>query len=258
MIPVMQIISHCQNEINDLSSDKIQLGEYRDLFNDTLREIASKTEIWVARYQTTPYPANSSAPANPIYGVTIPSIDPTTSQALSPYLILRAMRSVTDSTTNSIAWEETKEFSWQAIGRLQSGHPPFTENMMGLPNGAFATMFMNNGTIDDSRTLMFVKPFEMGESVIIDFIQQIPFLWADPITSSNMAIPDHLHLALVHGLLWRLFERLFNKGDETAQFKADRQKSYYDVFLKEAMYYSRMMMDKQSTLQTKPQIWLPE
>lgn len=57
MINISQIISSVQNEIADISGERIQQGEYIDLLNSVAREIAQETEIYVNRYITIPNPA---------------------------------------------------------------------------------------------------------------------------------------------------------------------------------------------------------
>lgn len=56
MIPVTQIFSEVQTELNDLSALKIQHGEYIDFADQVARIIAQETGIFINRYVTTPNP----------------------------------------------------------------------------------------------------------------------------------------------------------------------------------------------------------
>ena len=58
-MPVLinKIFSDIQTEIDDLSMEKVQLGEYIDLMNDLAIDIAQETQIWIQRYTTIPNPS---------------------------------------------------------------------------------------------------------------------------------------------------------------------------------------------------------
>lgn len=56
-ISVNQIFSDIQNEIGDISGDKIQQAEYIDLLNNVASKIAEKTEAWIDRYISVPNPS---------------------------------------------------------------------------------------------------------------------------------------------------------------------------------------------------------
>lgn len=211
------------------------------------------------------------------YTVTIPYTDPTTGQMLSPHRITRVIRSDTNvlpsiTGENIPRWQETREYSIQAVGAQNSNNVPFAINDRDIGRFGFGTHFVdkNNSAITDGRTLVFATGFEVGEQVIIDFIQSQPFettAWfgyqgqgltpnVDPFPPYD--IPDFLQKSYRWGLQWMAMETLFSRGDDTLVQRTDRAKQFYNYYLREAMGYSQMLLDKNSFIQSQPIIWLPK
>jgi hypothetical protein len=120
----------------------------------------------------------------------------------------------------------------------------------------------------DGRSLVFATGFEVGEQVIIDFIQSQPFettAWMGYQGQGLVAttvyppfdIPDFLQKSYRWGLQWMAMETLYSRGDETLAQRTDRAKGFYDFYLREAMGYSQMLLDKNSFIQSQPINWLP-
>jgi len=362
-----EILSTVQNSINDVAGERIQQGEYIDYFNEIVNDVSKETEIYLARYITTPnigvpiwinnrsferntfvehegnyYMSEDSTVINkdpsdlanhlywtqifewdnttsyftasrvyinnppqffqskqnnninqppgtfdnpawqPLvigqpYQVTIPYIDPSNNQVLSPYRILRVARTDTPriqtiGQDTEVKWRETREYSVQAVSATGVGNTAFNVNTVDISRHGFAPTFIDKdtGTVTDARTLTFARPFEIGEQVVIDFIQTQPFSmekWYNYTPSGNLLwvdnyppveIPDFLLRPYRWGLQWLVCENLYTKGDDGFAEKANRAKMYYDMFLREAMGYAHMLLDKNSSLQSQPIIWLPE
>ena len=51
---------------------------------------------------------------------------------------------------------------------------------------------------------------------------------------------------------------LYNRGNNHYMTVADRNKVYFDRYLRDAVGYTRMLRNNNSTLQMQPINWLPE
>lgn len=210
--------------------------------------------------------------------VTIPYTDPTTGQLLSPYLltkVTRVDRVVSDllGDNTEAQFNETREYSIQAVQRTHDGAAAFGVNNMDIDYG-FGTHFVdkNMRLVKDSRTLVFAKPFSLGETVIIDFIQSEPYnivAWHEYEKAGSLPggttmpfppvdIPNFLYNAYRWGLQWNLSEKLYHQGDDSFLPRADRARQFFDKYLRDAMSYSHMLLDKNSVMQSQPIIWLGE
>lgn len=208
--------------------------------------------------------------------VTIPFTDPVTGQILSPYRILKITRSDkpainTIGENTDINFRETREYSIQSVNASQAGNAPFVVNNLDMDNVGFGTHFMdaNKKEVSDGRTIAFATKFEYGETVIVDFIQSEPFqmtawfeyVYPSIIPNTNpyppLDIPNFLYNAYRWGIQWQICERLYAAGDESFAPRADRARQYYDTYLREAMAYAQMLLDKNSFIQSQPRIWLP-
>jgi hypothetical protein len=222
-------------------------------------DIGEKTQIWIGRYVATPNPSATPL-ATPPLKVNIPFTD-TLGNVLSPYRFIRMVRSSTNN-DGTAGWTECREWSQQAVGATSGGHASFPQNNYQLSNNAFSTQFYNDSTggtntVDDSRTINFPNGFDVDEQLVIDFIQTRPFTltqWTNP---TNVSIPDFLRNPFTYGLLYKLQERLYNKGDESMLGRAERTKTMYEKYLREAMGYSHNLLDNKSTPQSFPRVWLP-
>lgn len=252
MVTITRILSDAQNEINDIAGERVQLGEWLDMLYDVAMEVAAKTEIWIARYTTTPNPTSAPVTPEPT-SIHIPYTD-ANGNVLSPFRLLRV------TVLRNGTWYETREYSFQAIDATAGGARSFYQNNYQLDSQSFRTGFIDgNGVITDGRTITFPVGFAADEAVNVDFIQSVPFtynLWSTPVNAPN--IPDFLVNTFREGMKWRAMERLFNKGDDSYMPRADRAKMNYEKYLREAMGYSHNLLDKNSMLQMRPHIWLPE
>lgn len=348
MITIDQIISECQVELDDEEGNRVQRGEYLSLANTIAREIARKTEIWIARYIATPNPTATSwsntmhyvigdvvtylssyyicildhdattiLPTNVTYWTLINAYDisasyvigdyvyygsnpdfyraiaadsgnlPTDSDfwlyigntgtyintatipyqsnnvVFDPFRILRVMRQYSNAADITGAelgsWFETTEYSPQAILASVSGIDSFRINETQLDARAFSTQFMNRTlSAINGITLKFATGFSIGDKVCIDYISGTPFTvtqWLNPVAQS---IPEFLERPMKFGMLWEIFRKLYNKGDNNAQNKAIMNQQLYDKYLREAQGYSLMLRNKESSLQIQPINFLSE
>lgn len=262
MVNTAQIISMVQTNINDLALERIQLAEYVDHLNFIAMDVAEQVEIYINRFVNTPVPLATSI-TNPVFFVNIPYQDGSPKD-LSLFKIIRVVRS------NGNSWNECREYSSQAVSRTISGNASFDLNNTQLGLNDYATMFGSptNG-MDHSTTLYFGKNFDENEMVVIDFISGRP--WADafstdpsalsrwmPNNGNAQTIPDFLRNSFEQGLLYRVCESLYYKGDDSYRDKADRAKLRYDAYLRQAVGYSKMFKDYHHNLQMQPLNWLAE
>lgn len=254
MINIENIFSSVQNEINDIEMVRIQPGEYQDMMNQSMNKIAQETEMFLGRYTAIPRPLTTSTKTNT---VVIPEVDPLTNNVLNPYRLERVLR----QTEGLTKWMETREYSTQTISSTYSGNRSHQGMSNIVDRGGFATQFSNptnNNAVDGSLTIYFTKDFEVGEQVVIDFIQEVPFVitkWRD---NPSFAVPEFMREAAEALLLEKVCKRLFNKGDDS--FGSKYQMAVQDSIRKLAdlKAYVLNFRDKRSPIQIKPSAWLPE
>jgi len=253
MINVENIISGVQNEINDIEQVRIQPGEYIDLFNQSMQRVAQETQMYLGRYSVVP---NSTAVPVTTNTLVIPEIDGS-GNVLNPFRLERVVRQSADRLT----YEETREYTTQAIASDYSGNRAFQGMSLDLARNAYATQFSNpsnNNLVDGSMTLFFTENFALDENIIIDFIQETPFTitkWRD---NPSFAVPEFMRTALEAMLLEKVTKRLFNKGDESfgSRYQMARQEAKEE--LSKVVGYARNFKDIRSPLQIKPSSWLDE
>jgi hypothetical protein len=255
MIDLAQIISEVQLDVNDEAGERVQRAEYVDMTNTVIRKIAEKTQIWIGRYVATPNP--SATPVSPApFKANIPLTD-SLGNNISPWKFLRVVRS--DGTT----WAETREYSLQAIGRKSSGKSMFPINQIDAGGNVFSTQLHNdsNGgtnSVDGSITMNFATAFEQDEQVVFDFIQNVPFLLTTLTVPIGLSIPSWMEDAVKYGLLYKVQERLYNKGDETMTNRLLRTEQLYNRHVRDAQTYAYNLKDEHSTYQSFPRQILPE
>lgn len=66
-IPLQQILSEVQTDINDLAGERIQQGEYLDMLQMVMNEIAENTRAWYGRYLVAPNPGFTNYDPNATY-----------------------------------------------------------------------------------------------------------------------------------------------------------------------------------------------
>lgn len=158
---------------------------------------------------------------------------------------------------NGIGFSDAREYSMQAIRRTQSGQTTFGINDTVIGENSFATSFTNNfGNVDGSIALLFPYDFEIGEMVIIDYISNKPFTVVDWMQTPTINIPEFLVETIKFGILYEVCTQLYFRGDETFANKMQVAKAQYDLNLRSAVGYSRMLRNNNSTLQMQPINWL--
>jgi len=192
---------------------------------------------------------------NTIVRVVIPYTD-TFGNVIAPYKFLNIHRG-----NSNIGYFAVKEFSIQAIIKQQSTPTGFDINDITLYDSA-ATTFINSNllmpAIDNSITLHFSTAFEVGEELIVDFIQGRPFLLNNWVQNPTISVPDFLDEVLKYGLKWKVFERCFNKGDDTLIKRVEMAYNNYNKELSRAISYSKNFKDKKSSLLIQPLKYLRE
>lgn len=256
MVNVNLILSSVQNEINDIEMVRIQPGEYQDMFNQSLQQIAQATEMYVGRYSVVPNPSATPITVNKNV-ITIPEVDPITNNVLNPYRLYRVLRQ--DDTLSKFI--ETREYTVRAIASTYSGNRSFSGIQGVLDRNAFGSQFANpanNNLVDGSLTLIFTQDFALDEAVIIDFIQETPFTvtkWND---NPPFAVPEFMRPTVEALLLEKVSKRLFNKGDESFGTRFQMARQIAQSSLKELTAYVQNYKDKLSPQQAMPLDWLPE
>lgn len=258
MVNIAQIISMVQSNINDLAGERIQSAEYIDHCNFVAMDIAEETEIYVGRHTSIPRPLGVTTAT---YNVNIPYND--TTRDISVFRFIRVTRGLN-------GWTDCHEFSQQTISATISGNSSFVNNNTQLGRAEFLTMIGHPvDGIDGSINLIFGQQFEEGEHVVVDYISNRPWGSPDgtdtralqrwnPNNSNPQTIPDFLRNAFEWGLMWRITESLYMKGDDSFANKADRSKQNYQLYLRQAVGYSKMLKDNRSALQSQPLNWLQE
>jgi hypothetical protein len=173
---------------------------------------------------------------------------------ISPYKLLRVCRG------DGISYNETNEYSQQAIARGTSGNKNFSNNDVILDANNFGTQFVNNNLVtpivDNSLTLIFNRAFEPGEEVVIDFIQAKPFnvtVWNE---NPSISVPDFMNMVFKYGILSRCLNRLYNKGNENMGKRADRSMLLYNKELMSVSAYARNYRNKGNSIIAQPIKWL--
>lgn len=254
MVNIDNIISGVQNEINDIEMVRIQPGEYIDLLNQVMQKVAQETHIYLGRYTVTPNPSASPVTTN---AIVIPEVDPLTNNVLNPFRLERVIRQSADL----LSYEETREYTTQAVASDYSGNRPFQGMTLPLNRNAFASQFANpnnSNAVDGSITLFFANNFESNENIIIDFIQEVPFTitkWKD---NPALSVPEFMRTAVEAMLLEKVTKRVFNKGDESFGGRYQLAKQEAKEELDKVIGYTRNFRDERSPIQIKPSSWLDE
>ena len=173
---------------------------------------------------------------------------------IAPYKFLSVYRG-----HSSTGIRETTEYSVQSISNTLGGIDSFRINPTVLNAGSFGTDFVNKaGTIVGDIRLSFADTFLMDEKVYIDYISQTPFKITNWNQTPPISIPDFLQQSFIYGLTWLIADMLYNRGNQYYMAVADRNKMYFDRYLRDAVGYTRMLRNNNSTLQMRPINWLPE
>lgn len=253
MIPLNTIFSSIQNEINDIEAVRVQLGEYLDFAEQTLNEIARETDMYLGRYTFIPVPTSASPSIN---YVVVPEVD-SVGNIINPYKLERVMRASPDGNTI----KETREYSMQTISATYANNASFRGMRGVLDSGAFATLLNNPDNankVDGSLVLFFTKVFDIGEALIIDFVQHSPFRITRWNANPSIAIPAYMRDAFETIMLSKVVKRLFFKGDEAFGSRYQMSLPIAMSALDKLKAYARNHRDKQSPYQIQPSRWLPE
>lgn len=252
-INVTRIVSEVQNEINDLTFEKITISMYSDLINDALRTIGEFTQVWIKRYIATPRPLGSAE----IKEVIIPYQD-TLGNVLAPYNILQLFVSL-DAGQN---WVEGSEHSYQVIGSLQNnnfGYP--TNRTLGSPNNFRTQIYSNSGLAMNVGDMLLAFPvtFMEDEQVQIDYISLTPGIFPQWKFDSSLIIPDFMYHCLLYYIKYRIFEKLFNQGmnDYSQRYQLALQ-AYEKNYKPKCQSYARQLRDMNSPKVIQPHIYLPK
>mgnify|MGYP003110692084 CR=1 FL=1 len=174
---------------------------------------------------------------------------------LSPYKFIQIFRQFkTDE------YEMIYEYSVHDIAR--NG---YTSNDMVIEQG-HSTDFLNKNrqqpAVDGGLGITVNRPFRADERLILDYIQGFPIqvtTWTTQNSAApDMAIPDFLSEVVKLGMIYRLANLAYNKGDDRYLRVADRNKVLYDQALQKAMSYARKFKNKTGFKQLKPYEVLPD
>lgn len=192
------------------------------------------------------------------------------------YKLLRVVRGVPKKRTdkNGIVdivpekWVECYEYSSQAVSTSSSNNYPFGNNRI-LSTNAFTVQFADiANTVDNSLNLVFAKPFEYDEIVVIDYISNRP--WGTPGEDvraftqwfyggiNTQYVPDFLANVFKWGLQWKACERLYFQGDEMFLPRMQIAEEKYRSELHKASAYAKNFKDNRSVLRAQPLNWLPK
>jgi len=176
-----------------------------------------------------------------------------------PFHVLRVLK--IDSTS---VYTEMREYSMQAVSRQSVNNNPFPINDVSFLNG-YSTQHYNDmeipGTVDNSITWNFNFPLSQSDSIYIDYTQGSPFeidIWKE---NPPLLIPDFLVEAFNYGLLYKMLERLYMKGNSTLQnqmYEARRQYKGNDPTtklggaLRRAMGYAQNFKSEEYHMKIQP------
>ena len=173
---------------------------------------------------------------------------------IAPYKFLSVYRG-----HSSTGIRETTEYSVQSISNTLGGIDSFRINRTFFDGGKFGTDFVNKaGTISGDIRLHVADTFLMDEKIFIDYISQTPFKITNWNQTPPISVPDFLQQSFIYGLTWLIADMLYNRGNNHYMTVADRNKVYFDRYLRDAVGYTRMLRNNNSTLQMQPINWLPE
>lgn len=254
MISVRQVLSEVQNHFDDLSAEKIQLGEYLDIFNDVAMDIAEKSNAWIIRYEIIPKALATDDDTNMAI---IPFTDTNEPIDLGTFAFMQVLR----------GGVYCNEASYQHARNTYLGDNSYRVNKSLLSKNSFAT-HINPYT--SNVELYFGETFEVQENVIVTLISNRPF--GDPVfgQSANVvttweatdnplnAIPDFTRNAFRWGIIYRIIERLYNRGDESMTWRRMNAEKKYEKELINISGYAWKRKDRYSKPQLQPVNWFGE
>ena len=177
------------------------------------------------------------------------------SKTLAPFKVLRVARKGEEG------WTEVNEYSQQAIGTTTGGNYSFAINKTMLDINAVSTGFVDAlGNTDGSITFTFAVGFESGEELVIDYISGRPFelaLWRGG-TTPDPVIPDFLGNSYEYGLIMKAMERLYLSGDDSIANRYAASKNLYNLHLREAVGYAKMLRSTKQSIRIQPMNFLDE
>jgi len=245
MVTINTIVSMAQNAIFDLERARVQEGEWVDMVISAMLEIGRRAHGYVGRQTTVPVPLVSS----PV----VSSVE--VAPAASPYLITRVLR------TDGNESVHCEEISTQAVLNTQQTIYTFRINRTHFNTGSFSTKLQGTDeAMDNTITLIFPKPFDVGETVIIDYIGLRPFVWSNwnLRVLPEVGVPDWYEGALRYKVFSLVFELLFNRGDQFYYSRMQEAKREYEIRMTELEAYSRLLRNKGDVMRARPLNWLEE
>jgi len=254
MISIRQILSEAQNHFDDLPNDRIQLGEYLDMFNDVAMDIAEKSNAWIIRYEIIPKALDTDDDTNIAI---IPYTDTALPMDLSTFAFMQILRDGVYA--NEVAYQESRNTYMNDF--------TYRNNFTYLTKNSFST-HVNPYTYNIE--LYFGDNFELGENVIVTLISNRPF--GNPVfgQNSNMvtkweasdnplnAVPDFTRNAFRWGMIYRIIERLYNRGDESYTWRRMNAEKKYEKALVEVSGYNWKRKDRYSKPKLQPVNWFGE
>jgi len=256
MYSVQDVISLVQSDINDLSMEKVQRGEYLALLRTVAIPIAQETKVYIGQLTATP----TLVPDTNVYTVTFGTPNVTKSVVPNIFKFIQVRR-----TNNDGSRIIGNEYSKQAVAQTINELYPF-DNYVEIGSGAFSTEFVNpaSGLIDGTFTLRFPYAFQSSESITVDYISDMPTNLYSGVdkwelqASSPISIPNFLYNTFHYGLLERVIERLYLGGDARYADKVGYVSNKYKESLREAVAYSLTLKDESSVLRHQPYVFLPD
>lgn len=274
-----EIFSDVQRKMGDEAVNVLQRAEYVDQSQNICYDVFNQIRLWVDEQTITPIPSikatytsladfqadsfvsgdvgSVAIVTDATTGITtyyeITAIGPLTFRVIEPNIcyvrpplevvkILRVVRGAF----------EAREHSLQSVLKADRLGYNFDINDTTRTGYEFNTLREADGT----TKLVFSKEFEIAEQVVVTYLQERPFWparWRETIS-----IPYFLTTTIEWGLVWKLSEILFMRGDERFQSRAVYAKKQYDGLLRDATAYSRNFLDERSNPKAQPRMWLPE
>jgi len=253
MFTLNKILSDCQNAVGDISSERLTPVEWVDIINSISKEIARETRTWIKRYE-----------AQPNEDGTVDTSEVVLAPARQVHKLIKVMRG--DGTN----WEPYVEYSAQAISNSLTGITSFGINDIIIKKGFSTKLVSATDEVDETLTLVFATKFDTGEYVAIDYITFNPmtsdFQSWNP-NSTQVELPDWMENSLRYGILARVYEKLYQRGDNSALDRMRNAEEKYNGgvvmnfnggYLRVASAYARNLKDNYSKIKIQPLKYLGE
>jgi len=256
MISLHQIISQAITSFKNLDFEEIGEAEIVDMTNDIAMDIAEETDYYIRRYSSVPK-SDATDPDTNI--LTMPFTDATNQVDMSAYSILQVIR-------GRDKMVPCHEYSYQAVRTQMTDNYPFPRRGKLDKYSYHASFDIDTGDM----LLYFGGNFELNELAVVTYTTNKPF--GDPIYGNDpnsltklpksatlqLSIPDFMRNAFRYGLIFRMAETLYYKGNDSLTWRMKEADNRYKHHLLKAKSYIMSYKNKGHGIKTSTINWFDE